>query len=340
MKATEYNTGFRTAKEKAAILLISLGKEYSSKIFKQMSEDEIEQLTLEIANIRKIDSKVQSDVIREFNEAYLAQNYVMEGGIEYAREILNKAIGQQKAYELIGKLTSSLQVRPFDFARRLDATQLLTIIQNEQPQTIALILSYLDSRQSAIILSSLSPEIQADIIAKIACMGKTSPEHIKEVERVLEKKLSNLGVSDYTKVGGINTAVDILNSIDRSTEKHILENLGVQNTELAENIKSKMFLFEDIAKLNRLSIQRVLKEVTNEDLVLALKGVKEQVAEVIFENLSKRVQDMIKEEMQIRGPVRLKNVEEAQQKIVTIVRRLEESGEVVLTRGQEDQLIG
>ncbi len=335
-----YSTYYRNSREKAAVLLVALGKDYSSKIFKQMNDDEIEQLTLEIANIRKIDPKAQNEVIKEFNEAYIAQNYVMEGGIEYAREILNKAIGQEKAYELIGKLTSSLQVRPFDFARKLDATQLLTIIQNEQPQTIALILSYLDSKQSATILSSLPHEIQADIIAKIARMGKTSPEHIKEVERVLEKKLSNLGVSDYTKVGGINTAVDILNAIDRGTEKYIMESLGVQNSELVENIKSKMFLFEDIVKLNRTSIQRVLKEVNNDDLVLALKGVKEPVAEFIFSNISKRLQEMIKEEILIKGPVRLKNVEEAQQKIVTIIRSLEEAGEVVLTRGQEDQLIG
>jgi len=336
----EYNTYYRNSREKAAVLLVALGRDYSSKIFKQMNDDEIEQLTLEIANIRKIDPKAQNEVIKEFNEAYIAQNYVMEGGIEYAREILNKAIGQEKAYELIGKLTSSLQVRPFDFARKLDATQLLTIIQNEQPQTIALILSYLDSKQSAMILSSLPHEIQADIIAKIARMGKTSPEHIKEVERVLEKKLSNLGVSDYTKVGGINTAVDILNAIDRGTEKYIMENLGVQNSELAENLKSKMFLFEDIVKLNRTSIQRVLKEVNNDDLVMALKGVKEPVAQFIFSNISKRLQEMIKEEILIKGPVRLKQVEEAQQKIVSIIRNLEEAGEVVLTRGQEDQLIG
>jgi flagellar motor switch protein FliG len=331
---------YRTSREKAAIFLIALGKEMSAKIFKQMTEDEIEELTLEISNVRRVDPNIQTGVIKEFNEAYMAQNFMMEGGIEYAREILNKAIGQQKAFELIGKLTSSLQVRPFDFARRLDASQLLTIIQNEQPQTIALILSYLDSRQSALILSALPAEIQTDIVAKIACMGKTSPEHIKEVERVLEKKLANLGVSDYTRVGGVNTAVDILNAIDRGTEKHILENLGLQNYELMENIKSKMFLFEDIVKLSRPSIQRVLKEVSNDDLVLALKGVKDSVAEFIFENLSKRLQEMIKEEISIKGPVRLKNVEEAQQKIVTIIRQLEEAGEVVITRGQEDKLVG
>ncbi|MBP7402693.1 MAG: flagellar motor switch protein FliG [Clostridia bacterium] len=335
-----YAIATRSSREKAAILLIALGKEKSAKVFQQLNDEEIEQLTLEIANVRKIDNKTQCDVIKEFHEAYIAQNYIMDGGIDYAMEILNKAIGQQRAYELIGKLTSTLQVRPFDFARRLDPSQLLNIIQHEQPQTIALILSYLESRQAAPILSALPPEIQASVVARIARMGKTSPEHIKEVERVLEKKLSTLGVSDYTKVGGINTAVDILNAIDRGSERFILESLGAQNRELADEIMSKMFLFEDIIKLNRVSMQRVLKEVANDDLVLALKGVKPQVQDFIFENISKRMQEMIREEMEIRGQVRIRDAEEAQQKIVSIIRRLEEAGEVVIARGQEEQLIG
>jgi len=335
-----YPITIRSSREKAAILLIALGKECSAKIFQQLSEDEIEQLTLEIANMRKIDNQSQTDVIKEFSEAYLAQNYILEGGIEYAREILNKAIGQQRAFDLISKLTSSLQVRPFDFARRLEANQLLNVIQHEQPQTIALILSYLDSRHSAAILSSLPQDIQSDVVAKIAKMGKTSPEHIKEVERILEKKLSNLGLSDFTKVGGINTTVDILNSIDRSTEKFILESLGQQNQELVDEIRSKMFLFEDIIKLNRISIQRVLKDVNNDDLVMALKGVKAVVSDFIFENMSKRMTEMIKEEIAIKGQVRIRDVEEAQQRIVATIRRLEEANEVIISRGQEEQLIG
>lgn len=335
-----YPINVRTSREKAAILLIALGKECSAKIFQQLSEDEIEQLTLEIANMRKIDNQAQTDVIKEFNEAYLAQNYILEGGIDYAREILNKAIGQQRAFDLITKLTSSLQVRPFDFARRLEANQLLNVIQHEQPQTIALVLSYLDSRHSAAILSSLPQDIQADVVAKIAKMGKTSPEHIKEVERILEKKLSNLGLSDFTRIGGINTTVDILNSIDRSTEKFILESLGQQNQDLVDEIRSKMFLFEDITKLNRISIQRVLKDVNNDDLVMALKGVKSAVSDFIFENMSKRMTEMIKEEIAIKGQVRIRDVEEAQQRIVATIRRLEEANEVIISRGQEEQLIG
>ncbi len=335
-----YPISTRTSREKAAILLIALGKDTSAKIFQMLNDDEIEQLTLEIANIRKIDTQSQTDVIKEFSEAYLAQNYIMEGGIEYAREILNKAIGQQRAFELISKLTASLQVRPFDFARRLDSTQLLNIIQHEQPQTIALILSYLDSRQSAAILSDLPHDIQADVVTKIAKMGKTSPEHIKEVERILERKLSTIGFSDFTRIGGINTTVDILNSIDRGTEKYILENLGQQNQELVDEIRSKMFLFEDIVKLNRISIQRVLKDISNDDLVMALKGVKNNVSDFVFENMSKRMTEMIKDEMLVKGQVRIRDVEQAQQRIVATIRKLEEANEVIISRGQEEQLIG
>ncbi len=335
-----YEIATITPRQKAAILLIALGKDCSAKIFQQLTDDEIEQLTLEIANMRRVDNQSQSEVIKEFSEAYLAQNYILEGGIDYAREILNKAIGQQRAFDLISKLTSSLQVRPFDFARKMDATQLLNVIQHEQPQTIALVLSYLDSRHSASILSALSQDIQTEVVAKIATMGKTSPEHIKEVERILEKKLSSLGLSDSTRIGGISTTVDILNAIDRGTEKYILESLGQRDEHLVDEIRSKMFLFEDIVKLNRISIQRVLKDVSNDDLVMALKGVKETVADYIFENLSKRMSEMIREEMELKGPVRIRDVEESQQRIVGTIRKLEEAGEVIISRGQEEQLIG
>ncbi|MBP1757597.1 MAG: flagellar motor switch protein FliG, partial [Firmicutes bacterium] len=239
-----------------------------------------------------------------------------------------------------GKLTSSLQVRPFDFARRLDATTLINIIQHEQPQTIALILSYLSSRQSAQILSALPQNIQADIVTRISKMGKTSPEHIREVEKILERRLSSIGVSDFNLIGGINTTVEILNAVDRGTEKYILEVLNEKDTVLVEEIKSRMFLFEDIIRLNRLTVQRVLKEIDNDDLVMALKGVKPAVSEFIYENLSKRMQEMIREEIAIRGPVRVRDVEEAQQKIVMIIRRLEEAGEISIVRDNEEELVG
>jgi len=330
----------RLAREKAAILMISLGKEQSAKIFKQLNEEEIETLTLDIANMRKIDQPTQAAVLKEFVESYQAQNYLLDGGIDYAREILNQSIGQQKAYEMIGKLTSNLQVRPFEFARRLDASTLFNIIQYEQPQTIALILSYLSSRQSAQILSTLPQTIQADIVTRISKMGKTSPEHIREIERVLERRLASIGVSDYDQIGGINTTVEILNAVDRSTEKHILETLNTQDNALVEEIKSKMFVFEDIIKLDRVAVQRVLKDIGNDVLVMALKGVKTTVSDFIFENMSKRMQEMIREEISLKGPVRVRDVEEAQQKIVLVIRQLEEAGEISILRGKEEELVG
>ncbi len=332
-------TGRLTGKEKAAILLIALGTESASEIYKHLREEEIEQLTLEIANLRKVDSEVKDSVIEEFYEMCLVQNYIAEGGIEYAKEILKKALGEQKAIELINKLTSSLQVRPFDFARKADPAQLLNFIQNEHPQTIALILAYLRPEQAAIILSSLSLEKQADVAARIATMDSTSPEIIKEVERILENKLASMVTSDFTSAGGIETIVDILLSVDRGTEKHIMESLEMRDDELAEEIKKRMFVFEDIVKLDNRSVQRFLREVDNNDLALALKSTSEEVANVIFSNMSKRLQEMIKEDMEFMGPVRLRDVEEAQQRIVNVIRRLEDAGEIVVSRGGGDEIV-
>ncbi|MFY9176231.1 MAG: flagellar motor switch protein FliG [Caldicoprobacterales bacterium] len=332
-------SGRLTGKEKAAILLIALGTERASEIYKHLREEEIEQLTLEIANLRKVDSDIKDSVIEEFYEMCLAQNYITEGGIEYAKEILAKALGEHKAVELINKLTSSLQVRPFDFARKADPSQLLNFIQNEHPQTIALILSYLRPEQAATILSSLPLEKQADVASRIATMDSTSPEIIKEVERILEKKLASMVTSDFTSAGGIETIVDILLSVDRGTEKHIMDTLEMRDDELAEEIKKRMFVFEDIVKLDNRSVQRFLREVDNNDLALALKSTSEEVANVIFSNMSKRLQEMIKEDMEFMGPVRLRDVEDAQQRIVNIIRRLEDAGEIVVSRGGGDEIV-
>jgi len=325
--------------QKAAVLLITLGPEKSSKIFKHLKEDEIEQLTLEIANTRSVSPKQKEDVLNEFYEICLAQQYIAEGGIEYAKDLLEKALGSDKAMEVIGRLTASLQVRPFEFVRKTDPGQLLNFIQDEHNQTIALILSYLNPVQSATILASLPQEKQADIAKRIAQMDRTSPDVIKDVEDILEKKLSSLVTQDYTIVGGVDSIVQILNSVDRSTEKHIMETLEIEDTELAEEIKKKMFVFEDILSLDDRSIQRILREVDNNELAVALKGSGEEVQNVIFNNLSKRLGTMIKEDMEYMGPVRLKDVEEAQQKIVTIIRKLEDAGEIVISRGGGDEII-
>lgn len=328
-----------SGKEKAAVLLIALGPEKAAKIYKYMREEEIEQLTLSIANVSKVTQEEKEKIIEEFYQICLAQNYISEGGIGYAREVLEKALGNQKALELINKLTSTLQVRPFDFVRRTDPNQLLNLIQGEHPQAIALVLSYLRPQQAAAILSALPPEKQTDVAARIAQMDRTSPEIIKEVERILERKLSSVAVTDYTAAGGIQAIVDILNSADRGTEKNILETLEVKNPELADEIKKRMFVFEDIANMDNRSIQRFLREVDNNQLALALKGASEDVANVIFNNMSKRMQEMIKEDMQFMGPVRLRDVEEAQQAIVNIIRKLEDAGEIIISRGGGDEII-
>ena len=325
--------------EKAATLLITLGPEKSAKIFKHLKEEEIEQLTLEIANTSSVSPQTKEKVLSEFYEICLAQQYIAEGGIGYAKELLEKALGEEKAKDVIGKLTASLQVRPFEFIRKTDPSQLLNFIQDEHPQTIALILSYLPASQASMVVSSLPPEKQADVARRIAQMDRTSPDVIKQVEKVLERKLSSLVNQDYTIVGGVDAIVSILNSVDRGTEKHIMETLEVEEPELADEIRKKMFVFEDILLLDDRAIQRVLRDVDNNDLAVALKGANEEVQNVIFKNLSKRLAAMIREDMEFMGPVRMKDVEEAQQKIVGIIRKLEDSAEIVISRGGGDEII-
>ncbi len=328
-----------TGVQKAAVLLIALGPEKSAEIFKHLKEDEIEELTLEIANTRSISPQVKEDVLNEFYQVCLAQQYIAEGGISYAKELLDKALGGEKAQEVISKLTASLQVRPFEFVRKTDPSQVLNFIQDEHPQTIAMILSYLTPTQAAMIMSALTPDVQADVAKRIATMDRTSPDVIKEVERVLERKLSSLINQDYTIVGGVDAIVGILNTVDRSTEKHIMESLEIEEPELADEIRKKMFVFEDIMLLDDRAIQRVLRDVDNNDLSVALKGANEEVQNTIFKNLSKRLDAMIKEDMEFMGPVRMKDVEEAQQKIVGIIRKLEDSAEIVISRGGGDEIV-
>ncbi|MCR4961105.1 MAG: flagellar motor switch protein FliG [Lachnospiraceae bacterium] len=325
--------------QKAAILLIALGPERSATIFKHLKEEEIEELTLEIANTRSITPQLKEDVLSEFYEICLAQQYISEGGIGYAKELLENALGADKAVEVIGKLTASLQVKPFEFIRKTDASQLFNFIQDEHPQTIALILSYLSPQQAALIISALAPDRQSDVAKRIAVMDRTSPDVIKEVEKVLESKLASLLNQDYTIIGGVDAVVDILNTVDRGTEKHIMETLEIEEPELADEIRKKMFVFEDILLLEDRAIQRVLREVDNNDLAIALKSTNEQVQTAIFNNLSKRLAVMIKEDMDFMGPVRMKDVEEAQQKIVNIIRKLEDAGEIVISRGGGDDIV-
>ena len=328
-----------TGRQKAAILLITLGPEVSAQVFKHLRDEEIEQLTLEIANVRKVDSSEKEAILTEFHEICLANEYISEGGIAYAKEVLEKALGSQKAIDILNRLTATLQVRPFDFARKADPAQILNFIQNENSQTIALVLSYLQSEQASVILSSLPQEKQADVAKRIAMMDSTSPEVISQVEKVLEQKLSSTVTQDYTNAGGIEAIVQILNGVDRGTERTILDSLEIQDPELAEEIKKRMFVFEDIVNLDNRSIQRIIRDVENADLQLALKVASEEVREVIFKNMSKRMAETFREEMEYMGPVRLRDVEEAQTRIVSTIRRLEETGEIIIARGGGDDII-
>jgi flagellar motor switch protein FliG len=331
--------GELTGKQKAAILLISLGPDVSASVYKHLSEEEIEKLTLEISNVRQVDAEKKETILEEFHQIALAQDYISQGGIAYAKQVLEKALGPEQAMNIINRLTSALQVRPFDFARKSDPAQILNFLQNEHPQTIALVLSYLEPTQAGQILSALPQEMQADVARRIALMDRTSPEMINEVEQVLERKLSTTVVQDYTQTGGIEAVVEVLNGVDRATERTILDALEIQDPELAEEIKKRMFVFEDIVTLDNRAIQRVIREVDNTDLLLALKVSNDEVKEIVFRNMSSRMAEMFKEEMEFMGPVRLRDVEEAQSRIVAVIRRLEEAGEIIVARGGGDDII-
>lgn len=299
----------------------------------------MEKLSLEISSMQKIDSDVKEDVLEQFHQIAIAQEYISQGGVGYAKTVLEKAFGSQEATNIINRLTSSLQVKPFDFARKADPLQVLNFIQGEHPQTIALVLSYLDPEQAGQILSELEEEVQADIARRIATMDSTTPDIISEIEQVLERNISSSLTEDYTQTGGISAVVEVLNEVDRSTERTILDTLEIQDPELADEIKKRMFIFDDIVILDDRAIQRVIREVENEDLRLALRVAGDEVKDIIFKNMSQRMAETFKEEMEFMGPVRLRDVEEAQMRIVGIIRRLDEVGEIVIARGGGDDII-
>ncbi|HLI48319.1 MAG TPA: flagellar motor switch protein FliG [Chthonomonas sp.] len=329
-----------TNRQKAAVLMVALGPEAAARVFKHLREDEIENITLEVARLGRVSSETRRQIIAEFHEMCLAQEVIAEGGIDQARKALEAAFGADKANEVVSRVSQALQVMPFDFVKKTDPSQLLSFIVDEHPQTIALVLSHLNPNQAATVLSGLPQELRAEVARRIAIMDRTPPEVIREIERVLERKLSTSVVSSaLTSVGGVKSLVEILNWVDRTTEKTILENLSETTPDLAEEVKKLMFVFEDIVLLDDGSIQKVLREVDTKELALALKGVGEEVQNRIFKNMSERAATMLKEDMEFMGPVRLRNVEEAQQRIVGIIRRLEEAGEIVIARGGGEEII-
>lgn len=328
-----------SSRQKAAIMLLVLGPELSAQVVQHFEDEELESLTLEVARLERILPEQREQVILEFRDLAMAQDYIAEGGIEKAKSVLEKAFGGGKADDMIKKIVAAMQVVPFDFLKKADPAQVQSFIQDEHPQTIALILSYMPVQSAAQVLSKLSSELRVDVAARIASMDQTPPEVIRRVEQVLERKLASILNQEMTQAGGPKQLVDLLNRVDRSTERLIIDSLSENDPELAEQIKNMMFVFEDIVQLEDRAIQSILKETEVKDLATALKGVGQEVQEKVFKNMSERAVGMLKEDMEFMGPVRLKVVEEAQQKIVAVIRRLEESGELQISRGGEDDVL-
>lgn len=332
-------SGALSNREKVAVLMVTLGNEIAAEVYKKLEDSAIELITLEIANLRKVTPEVKLEVMKEAQEILMAREYMARGGVDYARDVLERALGPERAQNLLARITASLQVRPFDFMRHTDPQQVLSFIQNEHPQTIALILSYIEPNQAASLLGGLPSVMQAEVTKRIARMDRITPEILREVERVLERKLSTVMGQDFTMAGGIDAVVEIINSTDRTTERNIMEYLEENDPELAEEIKKRLFVFEDIIRLDDRSLQRVLREVDMKELGLALKGATEELRAKFFKNMSKRAAEMLQEDMDYMGPVRVKDVEESQQKVVNVVRGLEEAGEIVIASGGEDELV-
>lgn len=335
MVATKQLSGLR----KIAVFLLALGPNMSAGILKHFNESEIEKISMEIANTTRVERGQLDQILDEFLVIHEAQQYMVNGGYDYAKEILERTLGPQKASELMKKLKDSSKVKPFTFVRNADAKQLVNMISQEHPQTIAFILSYLDSDQAAMVLSELPQENQSDIARRIALMERTSPQIIKGVESVMKERLSTIFQQDFTTAGGVGTVVDILNNVDRGTEKLILEELEKEDAELAETIRQQMFIFEDVVNLDDSSIQRIIRDLDNNDIAMALKGASDEVKSRIFKNISKRAGEILKENMEFMGPVRLREVEESQQRVVAVIRRLDESGEIIISRGGDDAII-
>ena len=327
--------------QKAGILVVALGVEASSTIFKNMNERDIEKLSIQIANMGDIPSAVTDAVVEEFYQMVLAQEYIAQGGMDYARSVLEQALGGPRAAQVLSKVQGALHVSGFKLLKRVDPAQLINFIMNEHPQTVAVIMAHLDPEQAASSLAELPEQLQNEIVYRVATMGKISPELLNDVEKVLESQLESVLGQDFSQAGGAHTVAEILNLADRATERKILDNLVQKDPELATEVKNLMFVFDDLMLLDDKSLQRVMKEVDVKDLSMALKGTSEELQAKCFNNVSERVATLIQEEMDFMGPVRLRDVEEVQQRIVDVVRSLEEDGEIVISGkgGAEDALV-
>lgn len=330
-----------TGKQKAAMFLISIGPEKSAEIMRHLKDEEIEEVTKAIAGIKKLKNTYQEKVIEEFYQLSLAQEYITEGGINYAKEILDKAFGSSKSEIILKKMTASLKSNgPFDFVKSMEPTKIASLIKDEHPQTIALILYNIKYQQAATILATLPKEKQVDTARRIAMMEKPSYDIVKQVEEILQKKISYDYMNEdmSSSISGVEALTEILRSVDRGTEQNIMEYLKKTNTDLEEEIRKKLFTYEDIVKLDDKSIQRVLRDIDNHVLALAIKASQKNIQDLLFRNLSNRVAELIKEDIELMGPVRVRDVEKAQDDIVLKIRDLEKTGEIVINRGGEDEV--
>lgn len=326
--------------KKAAILLISLDEDKAADILKRLPPEAVEEVSREIASMGQISHSARREVFGEFYNLALANTYLTEGGLEYAKSLLRKSLSDTDADRVIKQVTQQVQTTPFSFLQKAESENLLTFIQDEHPQTIALILAHLPPQKASEILVGLPSQKQVEVVKRVANMEQTNPEVIKEVERGLEHRLSDIVSQTFEKAGGVETVAEILNLADRSTEKGIMEGLEAEDPDLVEQIRRLMFVFEDILLVNDKGIQSVLKEVDNEELALALKTASEELKQKIFKNMSERAAQLIAEDMQYMGPVRVSDVESAQQKIVDVVRRLEDAGEIIIAgRGGEKEMV-
>jgi flagellar motor switch protein FliG len=326
-------------RQKAAVLLVSLGAERAAEIFRHLKEDEIETLSLDMAKLQQIPAEISGEIWSEMVETCLAQAYLAEGGVEYAREVLERSVGADRAREIVGRLTVAIERRPFEFLRRTPPEQIQAFIRNEAPQTVALVIANLHTDLAAQVLALLEPDEQAQVAVRIGTMRETSPEVIEAVEGVLRQRLSNVITQDYAVAGGVQSLAEILNHTSRGTERNVLESLTEVNPELAEEVRMLLFTFEDVIKLDDRSIQLILKEVDSKDLAVALRGVAKEVQERIFSNMSERGGEMLAEEMEYMPAQKRAVVEEAQGRIVVIVRRLEEAGGIVIGRGGDEEML-
>lgn len=330
-----------TTTQKVAALLIVLGPATASEVLKNITDDDLlEQVTMDIASLNRVPNSILDGILEEFKAIFQASNYLSSGGMDYAKQLLEKAYGSDQAKKILDRLVVLMNSNPFQFFNEADPGQLATSFQNENPQLIALIMAYLKPEHSAQVLNYLPSEVQAQVAMKIADMDTTNPEILSEIEKIVESKFSSVVVQDFSKAGGVEALANILNRADRATERNVIELLEVQSPQLAEEVRELMFVFEDIISLEDRAIQRVLREVDTKDLAMSLKGTKEDVKEKIFKNMSERAQAMLRDEMEYMGPVRAKEVQEIQTKIVGIIRTLEVAGEIVIARdNNEDELI-